>query len=515
MFDKWKKKIEDKKNPSYSKTITKVAQHIDRRNIKALEEISTNRSLKRLGITKYETKEIMTSFVKVMMKNSKFIEIADVYVTQNNLIIGSGFYWIYEDYTKHARSKFNLYDLAKKDIGVFLLEDNKVKFEFDGLISLSSNKQEIDTFDEEINIFVDVIMNYYNQKIFRIIVLNKTNYKIFFRKNVDTARVRIYFDGIYEEKIIYDEKSPSLVYLNHLSEHLIESQTNMENEILGIELFNLYVEKDIGKYEKKNFMIMTDNKFAKNDIDRQVKSIKENIDKISQCKSLEDFYKIIDLETMKKYYSEFVREKGIDYKELEEKILSIHMSILQGYRYIDINKIIFDDNIYKLKLNVEERGKEGFIELNINKLNNKFVFLNEYIISLKKNLFVNLEIETDKILKKSVDIAFCKKSKLLIIKARAKEKYLSKMNYLKVNIETDNGVFVEYLRFGKLCDVNFENTIDAIESENDVKKWLMEEGFAVTLVRLSEAKEVKSIKITDNTSLMEELRDEFLGYKSI
>ena len=495
--------IRKKMKLDYKGAILNVAKGIEERDIRILDAILLESSKKRFGDEKDKIYLIIKTLIDKAFKDSKYIELADKYVIDENKVVANAYYWILGN-NKVFSTRFKFYDIEKKDLGVFVDTQDGVKVNLDGLISINAFEKDIIFEKEKFKFFISIAVNYYNQKILKLKIYNKTDNRLYFRRNVDEARVRIYSNNLYEEKIL-GANGNGLLELADGKDFMVVSEGNIDFEVKAIEMFNFCEELSIGEYNIASELIYENNNindFDKVSIDNEIIRIRAVVDKILECESIDDFIKITDIDNMKEYYSEFISSENIDYSEFEKKLLSSYMKILKSYRFLRISKVTFEDDFYKVKLLVEIKGTDGFIDVSINSKNFKFIFLTEYLTALKNSIKTNIILKTEKLEKESIKVVFCEKSKLFMILARAKEQYLDRANYLRINIDTDNGFFSDYLEFGKCYDAKFENSIENIETEEDVKRWQREKGYTFTSTFLQSAKSISSINIVDNTEFM-------------
>lgn len=503
MLDKLKKALGFKdKKLDYKDAILGMAKCIETRDMKLLDKLMLESSRQRFGSDKNNAFFIMRTLIDKAFMQSRYIELGDKYIIGDNRVVANAYYWILGN-KRLISNKFKFYDIEKKDLGVFVDTQKGIKVNLDGLISAEVWEAKTEFEDVDYKFFISLAVSYYNQKILKLKVYNNGESRLFFRRVVDNARVRIYSNDLYEEKLI-GSSSVSVVDLEDKSEFMLISEGSTDFDISCIELANFCVEKGIGVYDINSSIIYEkeNNNLDKNSIDAQVERLRITVDKILECKTLEDFANICDVDIMLKYYAEFIKVEDLDKKAFISKILDSYMKILKKYRFIRISKINFEKNFYKIKLLVEINNTDGFIDVSINKKNNKFIFLTEYLTELIDGETKNIECKAYKLDINSIEYSFCEKSKLFMISAKGKNEYLETPNYIRVNIDTDNGFFSDYLEFGKCYDTDLENSIDNIETEEDIKRWQREKGFTFTTTFLHSATEILKVTLTDNTEFM-------------
>lgn len=504
LLDKLKKVLGVKgRKLDYKEAVLYMARAIEKRDMQALERIMLEDSKQRFGEDKKNAFLIMRSLIDMSFRNDKYIEIADKYIIDDNTVIANAFYWVLDD-KGLLPVKFRFYDMEKKDLGVFVdTTQSGVKVNLDGLLKVNILESNTEFEGIDYKFYISASIKYYNQKMLRLKVYNNLKNRLFFKRVVDGARVRIYSNNLYEEKTL-GLNTDSCLELEDKAEFLITSEGGSDYRIECIEAFNYCVEHEIGNYEVESMIVYKrgDSTFNKTKVDSEIKKIRGAVDKILECRTLNDFREITDIEVMKRYYKEFLASESLDEEKFFNKVLEAYRVILNKYRVIRIGKINLEENFYKIKLLVEINGADGFIDVSLNKENYKFLFLTEYITEIIDNKQDNLECKTDKLDGASITYSFCEKSKLFMINAKGKEKYLNEPNYIRVNIVTDNGFFTDYLEFGKCYDTDLENSIENIDTEDDIKRWQREKGFTFTTTFLHGANSILKVILEDNTDYM-------------
>lgn len=487
----------------FKKFAKEFALYIDGRNYSAVNRMISESSKLRFNTKLSKANKLISKLIDINFKKFFFIEIADIYKIDNKMRIATGFYWaISSDYK---------IELRKKDISLFVNEDSNkiIKSSIDGFISAEKLNEEIICGSNELKIYVTEIVNYYNQKIIKIKTINNSNFRWFFRAGVDKARVRIYGQNIYEEKeLSINGEYPRISEFREENEFKLISNSDFDNRINAIEIFNIYNEQDIGKFNHINYMVFSREDLDKNKIDNEVKNIKRMIEKLLNVKTLEDFYDITDREVIKKYYKEIIGIDEFNFECIESELLQSYRTILSSYKFMELESVEFEDLFYNLKIKFEFGRKKGVLDIYLNKSNDKLIFSEEYLLMLREDRFKNVILNAvDCFNKEDIKFAYYPIIKKLLIAVKIDARKIFSERYFRVDVYDGVNNFSSYLKFSKIININNIKCNDDFENEYARANILRDNEFIYTSMDINSLENVEKIVITDNSMFMLTLKN--------
>lgn len=498
-FIKSEKKYDEEiiKN-KFKKFAKEFAIYIDGRNYSAINRMISQDSKLRFNTKISKANNLIARFIDINFKKVFFIEVADVYKTSSNTRVITGFYW--------AISNNYKLELRKKDISLFINESSgrTIKSNMDGFINLENFSDDFKVEAKDFKIYVSSIDNYYNQKIFKIKTINNSDFRLFFRASVDKARVKLYGKNIYEEKeLSLNGEYPRISEFRNDNEFKVISDCKFNNKISMIELSNIYNEKGIGEFDNIDCLIFSDRTLNKKEINKEIEVIKNMIDKLLKVKNLEEFYDITDREIIKQYYKEIIGVDESSFNESESDLLESYRITLADYKFMEIEKIEFEDLFYNLKIKFEFGRKKGLLNIYLKKSNNKFIYSEEYLLMLKEDKIEDISIKgIDCFKKDDIKVAYYPVMGKVLLAIRLNNNKLFSKKYFRIDIYDDENSFSGYLEFPKNMNINSAKCIDDIECEYYSKNLIKDSEFIFTAIDVVNVEKIKRMVISDNSMSM-------------